>query len=217
MKKNKDLSVNIPLPKVIVFTQTNKKRVLVGTLWKEKRKFHFQYNIDYLRNPSSIPLGPDLPLTPKLLTHTFFFESLKDRIPSNKNPAYKDYCSQWGISENEENPLILITTIGNRGPSSFIFRFLPSKDFKSIDLKNFRNSLKLTLDDFALFVDSLSTTIYRTESNKIQSKLLLNLCELLSKSPEALEIQLTKRGMYLHDDKIQNIKNYISKITTRKS
>ncbi|MCB1107049.1 MAG: hypothetical protein KDK76_03020, partial [Chlamydiia bacterium] len=49
------------------------------------------------------------------------FVPFLERIPSKNNPSYPEYCQSVGISVDEENVFVLLSTIGRRGPSSFIF------------------------------------------------------------------------------------------------
>src|SRR6202022_1252354 len=86
-------------------------------------RYELTYNKKYAHSKNAIPIGPDLHLFK--LHHQSkkgkLFSSFIDRIPEKSNPAYKDYCKAEGISSTEKNPIILLGTIGKRGPSSFIF------------------------------------------------------------------------------------------------
>jgi len=198
---------------VNIFSQTKESRILVGRLWKENEYYCFQYNPAYLKQKTSIPLGPELP---KYKTGIFrskeFFPSFFERVPSRQNPEYVNYARQWNISPEEKDPLVLISTIGNRGPSSFIFR--KAEDFlvTGMQIKEFREKLGLSLREFAVFIDIDHATLLKTEKGLFSSKLILRLCTILINVPQALEYQLQIRGQFLHDNKIQQIKNYLKTI-----
>ena len=108
-----------------VYLEGRKRRVYVGalTFHKDRDQYHFVYDSKYLKSKKAIPIGPDLSLFKKNLWSEKgkTFPSFADRIPSKSNPAYAEYCRSQGISVNEENIIILLGTIGRRGPSSFIF------------------------------------------------------------------------------------------------
>jgi HipA-like protein len=195
-----------------VFSQTNENRILVGILWQEKNEYCFQYNPAYIKLKSSIPLGVELP---KYSTGIFrskeFFPSLADRIPSRQNSEYPRYCQQWNIPLNEHDPLILISTIGNRGPSSFLFRKAEDELITGNDIRSFRKQLGLSIREFAVFLDFQPATILKTEKGSLKSTMLLRLCELFINVPVALNHQLHLRGQFLHDNKIIKIKEYLKR------
>ena len=195
--------------KVLIFSQARETRVLVGKLYRENNLYHFKYNATYLRHPSAISLGPELPLGFETFVSDTLFSPFQDRIPSKENPAYQEYCAEWHISPDEIDDLVLLTTIGHRGASSFLFRREFPSAFTGDTLKEFRTDLGLSVKDFALLVESEPATISRTENNQLESSLLLRFCELLQHSPSALEYQLDQRASFLHDRKIKNVKDYL--------
>lgn len=192
-----------------VFSQTSVSRVLVGVLYKENNEYVFQYDPDYARAKSAIPLGKEFPLYQITHRSKDFFDSLNERIPSKQNPEYKNYCSQWNISVAEKDPLILLSTIGNRGPSSFIFRMYEPFSFSGKDLAVFRNNLGLSVREFAKFLDVQYSTITKTEKGKRESMMLLKYVSILFNVPDALQRQLDLRGQFLHDTKIEGVKQYL--------
>lgn len=191
---------------VNIFCQLNTSRLLVGTLKQAKGWFVLQYDTTYLENPKALAIGPELPLKRAPFQARELFPSLQDRIPSKQNPAYGDYCQSVGISPEESDQLVLLSTIGQRGPSSFLFREAHDTYFTGTDLALFRKKLGLTVREFAVFLDTNPATITKTEQGDLQSYHLLALCEVLAKVPTALNYQLHKRGQYLHDDKIAQVK-----------
>ena len=198
-----------------VFLQTPSRRILAASLKKVNNKYVLQYDEEYLKKRSAISLGPELPLSRTPIISKHFFPSFEDRIPSRQNPAYNEYCQQWNISSEESDPLILLSTIGQRGPSSFIFRLATEQTFDGQALVTFRKNLGLSVREFAALLATNASTITKTEMGNLQSSHLLALCELLSKIPAALDFQLHKRGQYLHDDKIARVKAWLkSKLTS---
>lgn len=199
---------------VNIFLQTQSKRILIASLHRSKNQYVLQYEESYLKRKNAIPLGPELALSRKAIISKQFFPSLADRLPSRQNPAYADYCQQWNISPEETDPLILLSTIGQRGPSAFIFRQASDNIFGQEALINFRKELGLSVRELAAFLDTNPTTITKTEMGNLQSSHLLALCELLANVPAALDYQLHKRGQYLHDDKIALVKEWLKLSTT---
>ena len=106
---------------VDVYFEKYTSRQYVGRLTHEKNRFVFCYDDIYLYSDKAMALGPDLPCTEKEHKSKKLFISFEDRIPSKQNPAYKEYCEMTGISPQEKDPLVLVSTIGQKGPSSFIF------------------------------------------------------------------------------------------------
>src|SRR2546428_10963427 len=108
-----------------VYTEGRKRRLYVGDLSYsvEGDKYRFEYDESYLHSPSAIQLGPDLALDKKIHVSEpgKLFLSFADRLPDPSNPAYQEYCVSQGISVDEKNPIILLGTIGRRGPSTFVF------------------------------------------------------------------------------------------------
>lgn len=187
--------------KINVYSQTQTKRIFVGRLSREGKKYFFEYDNNYRKLKNALPLGPELPLWKEKISSNTLFESFLDRIPSQNNPAYKDYCREWGISENENDVFVLLTTIGRRGPSTFIFESAFACEFTASDLKNFRTRLELTQSEFEIFFDISHMTLVRLENGKIQNDFYMNYFNLFAEVPEALAWLLKKRGQLLHDEK----------------
>lgn len=195
--------------KLFVFYESRKRRMAVGVLEKEKKRYKFHYFPSYLAYKMAIPIGPKLPLRSKPFYSISLFPEFEDRIPSKHNPAYNEYCLEMKISIEEKDPLILLATIGSRGPSDFIFRIVPDQKFSGKNLKEFRQDLGLTIHDFAALIDSDPATISRTEQGKLESTLLLKYCEYLKNNPKELDRQIHKRGMFIHTQKIEQIQGYL--------
>jgi hypothetical protein len=76
---------------------------------------------------------PELPVTKRIHKSDHLFSSFADRIPSKKNPAYIKYCEKFGIPFKKEDEIILLSTIGKRDPSSFIFEQETAEDYTNYD------------------------------------------------------------------------------------
>jgi len=151
--------------------------------------------------PSGIPLGPDLPYSrlPIESESGKLFGTILDRIPSKENPAYPDYCYSQGISPDEKNLIILLATIGRRGPSSFVFEpvFIPLEDTVE-ELKQFRRDLELTRYDFAMAFGFAEITIDKVEKRITQDRNILRLIDSVLHYPEMALDQLAITGKHVH-------------------
>jgi HipA-like protein len=195
--------------KINIFSQTKSKRSFVGTLWKDKKGYHFQYSFDYTRQKTAIPLGPEFDLWKEKFTSKKMFASLLDRIPSNRNPAYIDYCQQWGIDPNEKDPLVLLSSIGRRGPSTFIFEKAIEINYLPQLVKEFRIKLGLTQSEFELLFRLSHATLIRLEQGKSTNETILTYIQMVEETPSALLWLLKTRGQYLHDNTVAKIRKFL--------
>ena len=211
MLENKMVPKNIIA--VDVYLESRKTRTYVGRLVEKKEAnqhgFVFQYDERYLYNKSALPLGPDLPITKKVHTSAFLFKTLNDRIPSSKNPAYEDYCKAMDISPKERNPIILLATIGRRGPSSFVFEPVYADAYSSEDLKKFRKNLGLTMREFASVFDFTPATIQRIETGKVTGKDALKRIAIYDHFPEVAIQEIVKKGGALQDSRREAALTYL--------
>ena len=192
-----------------VYLEKRKTRQYVGRLCKEKRKFIFQYDMPYLYNNNPIPLGPDIPVHQQRHTSLKLFPSFVDRIPSKRNPAYKEYCRSVNIDPNETNPFVLLATLGQKGPSSFIcVPVIADQIFSSEQLKQLREDLKLSIREFATLFDVSSATIYRIENNKTSGKDALKRIEIYFKSPQAALDKIKTTGVKINEQKSHFVENF---------
>lgn len=196
--------------KINVYSQTHTKRVFIGRLTRKGKKYFFEYDNNYKKFKNALPLGPELPLWKGTISSSTLFESFLDRIPSKKNPAYKDYCHEWGIDENEDDVFVLLTSIGRRGPSTFIFEPAVQCDFTASELKSFRTKLGLTQAEFENFFDISHMTLVRLEKGKIQNDFYMHYFRLFAEVPEALAWLLKKRGHLLHDERRAAIEKMVT-------
>ena len=192
-----------------IYLEKRKTRQYVGQLRQEKRKFVFQYDETYLNTGHPIPLGPDLPLNQQKHTSLKLFPSFADRIPSKQNPAYEEYCRSVNIDLSETNPLVLLATLGKKGPSSFIcVPVIEEKTFSSEQLKQFRKELKLSIREFSDLFDVSSATVYRIENNKTSGKDALKRIEVYYKSPQAALNKIKITGIKINKDKKHFVEHF---------
>lgn len=190
---------------VDVYLEKHKARTYVGRLEQHNDTFCFIYDKNYLEATNALPLGPDLLLTKRVHESTTLFASLQDRIPMRENPAYKDYCKSTGISENETNPIILLATIGKRGPSAFVFEPVYKESFSAQDLQMYRKSLELTIREFAAVFDVSAASIYKIENNKLKGSKILRKIAIMQKFPEVALYEVIRNGGVLPHQKKQKI------------
>lgn len=182
---------------------------VVGELTMREDEFYFIYDEDYLRLPKAIPLGPEMPLTRRIYQSKQLFRPFSDRIPSRENPAFSEYCKSMGISVDENNPLILLSTIASRGPSSFLFKPIYCESFVGADLKSFRNNLGLSVREFAACFDFSRAGITRVETGASDGREILKRTEIYVLYPEVALDQLRRRAAHLHQKKLEKAKNWL--------
>lgn len=200
--------------KLQVFSESRKRRVLVGTLtWdNQKNLFEFRYDPKYAKSKNAIPLGKELDLFKK--THVSkgkLFPSLADRIPSKENPAYEDYCLSQGISVNEENPIILLISIGKRGPSTFIFEPVFQNSFTHEDVRKFRESLGISIHEWAAAFDFNPPTLQRLESGKKSDLGTIRRAQIYIEFPKVAMWQLELNSGKIHVETFQKLWSYFEK------
>ena len=194
---------------VDVYLEKRKSREYVGCLSREEKKFVFTYNNSYLYKDRSIPLGPDLPLSKARFTSDTLFTSFEDRIPSNKNPAYKEYCAMVGIDPSEKDLLTLVATLGQKGPSSFIFSPAPTISITSEQVIDFRKDLKLTLREFSELFDFAPATIHRIENKTITGRDSLKRLEIYYHFPEVALHEVKKNHFKINNKKTEHVKIFL--------
>lgn len=181
-----------------VFLERRSTRIHVGKLERKQDKYIFMYSEKYLNYKKAIPLGYELPLTKQYFEDKELFPFFFDRIPAKENPAYPEYCKQFGISPEEKNSIILLATIGRKGPSWFVFEPIWKDTFSSKDLKTFRHELGLSTRDLAICFGISQATIVRIENNKASGAEVLKFLDVLSKFPEAAAYYIEKYASALH-------------------
>lgn len=192
-----------------IYLEKRKTRQYVGRLKKEKRKFVFQYDEAYLHTDNPIPLGPDLPLHQQKHTSLKLFPSFADRIPLKKNPAYEEYCRSVGISPSETNILVLLATLGRKGPSSFFcVPVIEDQIFSSEQLKQFRKDLKLSIREFSDLFDVSAATVYRIENSKTSGKDTLKRIQIYFQSPQTALNKIKITGVRINENKRNFVEDF---------
>lgn len=199
------------VPSVLVYLERRKSRKFVGELsYNSKEKSYvFQYDKKYLGS-KLIPLGPELPLSRKRYVSKKLFEPFVDRIPSKENPAYKDYCAAENIDVEEADPFILLTTIGRRGPSSFVFESKQKKTFTNEDLKAFREELGLTTKEFSLGFSIAEKTLISIELGRILGRDVMKRLELYVLFPEVALFEFQRNCAQIHREKRKLVEQILS-------
>lgn len=197
------------LDSIEVYLERRSSRTFVGKLSKKDNFFIFEYDKSYAYADISIPVGPDLPITKRVHKSETLFPSFADRIPSKRNPAYIEYCELFGISPAEKNELILLSTIGKRGPSSFVFEGLAEKSYNSLDYTNFKNDLGLTLRDFSSIFNISLSSLQNLEKNHLSGTEVLKRIEIYDKFPEVALFELERNGKLIHSMKRERLEEIL--------
>lgn len=203
-----------PVSGIDVYLERRKSRDYVGTLLRNKiegkAQYDFVYDDHYLLQNNAIPLGPEFPLTQKKFVSKRLFPTFDDRIPSRKNPAYVEYCKIEGISPEESDSLILLSTIGRRGPSSFVFEPKYVDQSRATDIAGFRKRLDLSIREFAAAFDTSATSIQKLEIGKGSGKELLKRLEIYLRFPEVALYEIHKNRARIHSSKFQDLVRKLS-------
>lgn len=202
--------------KLQVFSESRKRRVFVGVLTWDPNKniFEFKYDSKYAKSKTAIPLGKELDLFKK--THTAkgeLFPSFADRIPLKENPAYEDYCHSQGISETESNPIVLLVSIGKRGPSTFIFEPIFLNSFTYVDVRKFRESVQVSIHEFAVAFDFNPPTLQRLESGKKADLSTIRRAQIYLEFPKVAMWQLELNSGKIHSETFQKLWSHFERLT----
>lgn len=194
---------------VLVYLERRKTRQYVGRLYRINSEFIFEYDEHYMYSKNSLSLGPEFPLTRGRYKSKTLFVPFSDRLPSRENPAYPEYCTAMGIDVNEKDPFILLSTIGSRGPSSFIFTPEYTVEFNRKDLKTFRENLGLSVRDFSEVFEFSQAALTRVEIGKSSGSDILKRAAIYAMFPEVALHQLKYKGNSLHIDKRKKAEKYL--------
>lgn len=198
--------------RLLIFHEGRKRRLFVGELiyLNEKDRYELIYDKSYVKSKKAIPISPELDLfkTHHQSPKGKLFPSFIDRIPLRTNPAYKDYCSSQGISPDEKNPIILLGSIGKRGPSSFVFEPVYAKEFFAHDISEIRKELQITQHDLAEAFDINELTLQKIESGKSNDLNTLKLLQIYFAFPEVAIWQLKQTGGRIHNNVLSKLNNY---------
>jgi HipA-like protein len=198
---------------VDVFLEKRRTRLHVGVLNRVEGKLVFTYDERYFKAKNIIPLGPEFPLTQKQFVSEQLFPSLEDRIPSLQNPAYPEYCLAMGVDFKERDPIILLSSIGRKGPSSFIFYPIFERKVTPEDLIGFRELLGLTTREFAAVFEFSQTSLNALERNRILGSEILKRIEIIINFPNVALDFLQINGGHLIYEKWLKATNELKTIT----
>lgn len=205
--------------KLNVYAEGRKRRTYVGILeWNvTKNQYEFKYDPKYARSKTAIPIGKELDLFKKVnICKGKLFPSFADRIPSKENPAYVDYCRSQGISVDEKNPIILLVSIGRRGPSTFVFEPIIKNEFNVDAIKAFRNELNLSINDMALAFDLNQPTLQRIDAGKKVEINTLRRVQIYLNFPKVAQWQLSFTAGKLHSETFNRLWSYFEAMGRRK-
>src|SRR3989344_5011997 len=188
---------------VLVYLERRKTKQYVGRLIRnsesKKGPYEFEYDLPYLLNKKAIPLGPEFPLTKQKFKSEKLFQTFEDRIPSRKNPAFVEYCAEFGIEAKETDPMILLPTIGKRGASSFIFEKIDlTEDHLYTETIGFRKKLNLTLREFAAAFSFSTVTIQKIETGKAPNSEAVKRLRIYAHFPSVALWEVEQNKLKLH-------------------
>ncbi len=184
-----------------IFLERFQTRLYVGKLEKKENTFHFSYDHSYLKATHILSVGPEFPLTRQNFLSQELFPSFLDRLPDPDNPAYRDYCSAAGISTEINDPIVLLATIGKRGPSSFIFEPIYKDTFNFDECEKFREKIGITMQDFAYLFDISLSILQKIKAGESSGKEILKRLEIFMSDRNILYKQIKKNMGRLHTDK----------------
>lgn len=198
--------------RLLIFHELKRRRIFVGELIYDEKLdvYKLRYDDNYVNLKSAIPLSQELDLfkTIHVSNKGQLFSAFIDRIPERENPAYADYCRSQGISVDEKNPIILLGSIGRRGPSSFVFE----KTYKagiSIDkITRLRQELNITQHDLAKAFGISKVTLQKIESGGSSDEKTIKLLQIYFTFPEVAIWQLHQTGATVHSSVLSKLFTY---------
>ena len=188
-----------------VYRELRRSRDYVGRLEKVGKDFRFTYNENYLFKANALGLGPDLPLQLEPFVSRELFVSFEDRLPSRRNPAYPEYCQHCNISPDEEDKMVLLSTIGRRGPSCLIFEGVIPDTPEAMDVKKFRQRLKLTIREFALLFDLSTASLQTLEKGASEKSELIKRMRIYMNFPAIARWEVERNRAKVHDDTYESV------------
>lgn len=202
-----------------IFHEGRKRRVFVAELLYDAKndRYELTYDKDYVYSKSAISLGPTLTIF-KLKHYSEkgkMFPIFLDRIPDKSNPAYKDYCEAQGIALDEKNPIILLGSIGTKGPSTFIFEPVYHNTFDPTNITKLREQLAITQNDFSKAFDVSKATLQRIEAGSSRDYNTLKRIQILLEFPEVALWQLKHTGRYIHREVLIKLIKYFNSMPVR--
>ena len=105
-----------------------------------------------------------------------------------------------GIDPNERDPFILLSTVGSKGPSSFIFHPIFKRDIAPKDIIEFRHMLGLTTREFAAVFEISQNSLNALERGRRTGIEIIKRLEILLHFPSVtLYFLLVNRGYLTHE------------------
>ncbi len=178
-----------------IWHETLLSRKKVGTITRRDGKYILVYDEAYLNWADSTPLGPDLPLSKQIHVSKSFWTSLNEALPPRDTAHYKDYCDAAGIDIKETDPLILLSTVGKRGASSFVFEIVHDENTMENSAKFLRylqKEAKLSLADIALMFNIPKLSIFKLLHGQLKEPMIPRLISLYQKYPDMTLSELSK-------------------------
>ena len=117
-----------------------------------------------------------------------------------------------GIDEREKDPMVLLATLGRRGPSSFICTPIYKDSFTPQHLAQFRQHLGLSTREFALVFNFAPSTINGIETGRYDGREALRRIELYQKVPEAARFELERNRHKISEKKFHQAYNALEKM-----
>lgn len=198
---------------VLVYLELTEFLSKVGRLSRENDgTFLFEYYGKYFEKEYAIELGPEFSMSSYQHRSKELFPSFEDRIPLKENAAYPDYCYSSGISVDESNPLVLLSTIGHRGPSSFIFfpEFGETGCLPSDVVRRYRETMGLTQREFSdLFNISYEDLLQIEKGIFRKGKYIVRLIELFLQFPMAAKAGIRQNAEKIDQKRFFRILDYI--------
>lgn len=196
-----------------IFHEGRKRRIFVGELKyiEEKDYYELLYDKNYVALKIAIPISPELDLfkIKHISKKGKLFSVFIDRIPLKTNPAYADYCFAQNISVNETNSIILLGSIGKKGPSSFIFEPVYENKFTSFDIIKIRETLDISQHDLAKAFGLSEITIKKIETGTSKDANTLKLIQMFFTFPECGIWQLKQTGSRVHSSVLLKLRKYL--------
>lgn len=206
------MNLKIDPNRLLIFHELKKRRIYVGELIYDKNMdvYRLIYDHNYINSKNAIPLAPELDLFKMVHTSSKgqIFSAFTDRIPERQNPAYPDYCHSKGISVDETNPIILLGTIGSRGPSSFVFEKTYEAGISINEITNLRQDLNITQHDFAEALGISKVTLQKIEAGVSSDIKTIKLLQIYFTFPEVAIWQLHQTGATVHSSVLSKLFNY---------
>ena len=188
-----------------VYRELRRSRDYVGRLEKTKNGFLFAYHESYLLKENALSLGPDLPLQVQPFRSKELFISFEDRLPSKRNPAYPEYCKHCNISPDEDDPMVLLSTIGRRGPSCLIFEGVVPDTLDAQHIKEFRQKLNLTIREFALLFDISTAALQNLEKKPSPQSELIKRLRIYMTFPQMALWEIERNRAKVHDQTYDSV------------